>query len=110
MPGVANKRAVRGDTLRFKFAIVGVNLSASDAHIQIRKPNGGAIVMDSAAVGTLTKSWANSETTIEWVIPFSLTGSLIGKYEYDLETTLTGERTTWVQGVLEVEPDITRTA
>lgn len=106
-PGISHKKIKRGNTLTFDYGFEGVNLSAAQVRIQVRKPNNGAIVFDSDSIGSITnpitKLYANNETKIKWVIPYSETGA-VGKYEFEVMITVNTERNTWIEGTLEIKP------
>lgn len=98
----------RGDTLRLKYGFEGIDLSDAVAKIQIRRDSKAGVTLDSSSAGTITNTYSNNETIIEWVVPYQLTETMGGDYVFDLQTTLEGERTTWVTGILTVQTDITR--
>lgn len=107
-PGVSKKLLKRGDTLKFDYGFEGVNLSNAEVHIQVRKRNGGSVVLDSNTVGAMTKNYANNETRIVWTIPFENTESLSGYYDFDVQITSSSERHTWIEGTLNVTNDTTK--
>lgn len=107
MIGIINKTWYRGDTARLKFGIGGVNLSAAAVKIQVKRSVDSSVLLDSTDTGTITKTWANNETVIEWVVPASATQELKDEYIYDVQTTLAGDVKTWVKGKIKIDPDIT---
>lgn len=108
MIGIINKEWVRGDTARFKIGVVGLDLSDAAVKIQLRRVAGGAVVLDSTAKGTVTKSYDGDQTLIEWVVAATDVATLEGQYKYDLQTTLAGEVVTWVGGTITIIEDITQ--
>lgn len=108
IPAVVNKKAKRGDTLKFEFGFEGVNLSDTQVRIQVRKKNGGPVILDSDTVGTLTNLYANNETRLKWVVPYTETEAILGVFDFDVQITSSSERNTWIEGTLEFRNDITK--
>jgi hypothetical protein len=103
LPQNVNLIAYHGDTWsqQFQFVESGVPLDLTSATItaEARGTNGLELQLPTGIVGAATNG------TISIGLP--ATGVLIDLYDYDIQIVKAGNTVTWVNGRLQVRPDVT---
>lgn len=95
----------RGDTMSFGMEIEGLDQDLDTAYFTCRKNHTEAPVFQKSLGNGITKVGDNQYTVR--IAPDDTESLEAGKYYYDLEIGVNGDKFTILKGILELEQDVT---
>ena len=95
----------RGDTVSFGMEIEGLDQDLDTAFLTCRKNFTEAPVFQKSLGDGITKQ--DTGLYVVRIAPGDTEGLQVGKYYYDLELGVNGDKFTILKGILEIEQDVT---
>jgi hypothetical protein len=95
----------RGDTVSFNMEIEGLDQDLDTAYLTCRKNHTEAPVFQKSLGDGITKQ--DTGLYVVRIAPEDTEGLQVGKYYYDLELGVNGDKFTILKGILEIEQDVT---